>query len=143
VTTGDGKSPGDLRIALIDNQKLFDYLTNDILGIFDKSYHARPFKTVRATFSKSGDALTDWKEVCRSDQYTVELVWRDFYPPFQLDTPVGGQPNPFGLTSLFVPAKSADLIINGKKIAGNVFPQKRGPAQSSSAFLAFSETWIK
>jgi hypothetical protein len=143
VTTGDGKSPDDLRVALVDNQKLFDYLTNDILGTFDKSYQERPFKTIRATFDKSGDALTDWKEVCRSDQYTVELVWRDLYPAFQLDTPTGGARNPFGITSLFIPAKSADLTINGRKIAGNVYPQMRGPSQSSSAFLAFSETWIK
>ena len=143
VTTGDGKSPGDLRVALVDNQKLFDYLTNDILGTYDKSYLERPFKTIQATFSKSGDALTDWKEVCRSEQYTVELVWRDFYPAFQLDTPAGGPRNPFGLTSLFIPAKSADLSVNGKKISGNVYPQMLGPAQSSSAFLAFSETWIK
>ena len=143
VTTGDGKSSGDLRVALVDNQKLFDYLTNDILGTYDKSYQERPFKTIQATFSKSGDALTDWKEVCRSEQYTVELVWRDFYPAFQLDTPTGGPRNPFGLTSLFIPAKSADLIVNGKKISGNVYPQMLGPAQSSSAFLAFSETWIK
>lgn len=143
VTTGDGKSPGDLRVALVDNQKLFDYLTTDILGTFDKSYHERPFKTIRATFDKSGDALTDWKEFCRSDQYTVELAWRDFYPAFQLDTPTGGARNPFGITSLFIPAKSAGLTINGRKIAGNVYPQMRGPAQSSSAFLAFSETWIK
>jgi len=64
-------------------------------------------------------------------------------PPFQLDTPTGSARNPFGITSLFIPAKAADLIINGKKIGGNVYPQLRGPAQSSTAFLAFSETWIK
>jgi hypothetical protein len=143
VTTGDGKSAGDLRVALVDNEKLYNYLTNEILGTFDKSYHDRPFKTIRATFDKSGDALTDWKEVCRSDQYTVELVWRDFYPSFQLDTPTGGARNPFGVTSLFIPARSADITINGRKVAGSVYPQMRGPVQSSSAFLAFSETWIK
>jgi hypothetical protein len=60
-----------------------------------------------------------------------------------LDIPVSGGRNPFGITSLFIPAKSADVIINGKKAAGNVYPQKRGPAQSSSAFLAFSESWVK
>ena len=143
VTTGDGRSAGDLRIALVDNQKLFDYLTNDVLGSYDKSYSERPFKTIPATFSSSGNTLTEWRETCRSEQYTVELAWRDLYPPFQLDTPAGGPRNPFGVTSLFIPAKSADVIINGKKIGGNVYPQMRGPAQSSSAFLAFSESWIK
>lgn len=143
VTTGDGKSADDLRIALIDNEKLFEFLTNDVLGTYDKSYSTRPFKTIQATFGSSGDAAREWKESCSSDQYKVELAWRDLYPPFQLDTPAGGSPNPFGITSLFIPAKSADVTVNGKKLAGNVYPQMRGPAQSSSAFLAFSESWIK
>ena len=143
ITTGDGTKADDLRIALVDNQKLFEFLTNEVLGSYDKTYSARPFKSVTATFGSSGSTATEWKESCRSDQYNVELAWRDLYPPFQLDTPTGGSPNPFGITSLFIPAKSADVIINGKKMVGNVYPQMRGPAQSSSAFLAFSESWIK
>ncbi len=38
---------------------------------------------------------------------------------------------------------SAEVIVNGKKALGNVYPQMRGPVQSSTAFLAFSESWIK
>jgi len=143
VTTGDGKASGDLRVALTDNQKLFEYLTTQILGTFDKTYIDRPFTPVKATCSGSGDALTERTEGCKGDQYTVSLVWRDFYEPFQLDTPTGGQRNPFGVASFFIPAKTAEITINGKKAAGNVYPQMRGTAQSSTAFLAFSETWIK
>jgi hypothetical protein len=96
-----------------------------------------------ATFASSGDPAREWKESCRSERYNVELVWSDFYEPFQLDTPVGGPRNPFGITSLFIPARRAQVIVNGKPTAGNVYPQMRGPAQSSGAFLAFSESWIK
>jgi hypothetical protein len=149
VTTGDGKS-GDLRIAFVDNRKLYDFLTQQIMMVLDKSIPQRPFTVLQAkfddpgqgTFSDSGD-MKERKVTLKSDRYAVELVWRDFYSPFQLDTPVGGGQNPFGVTSLFIPAKSADVIINGKKSAGNVYPQRRGPAQSSSAFLAFSESWVK
>ena len=143
ITTGDGKGTDDLRVAIVDNQKLFEFLTNEVLGSYDKTYHDRPFKVVPGTFGSSGDTSTAWTERCTSDQYKVELAWRDLYPPFQLDTPAGGSPNPFGITSLFIPAKAADVIVNGKKLGGNVYPQMRGPAQSSSAFLAFSESWIK
>lgn len=143
VTTGDGSSRDHLRIALVDNRKLYDYLTNEILGTFDPSYRDRPFEVIQATFGSSGDALAEWKETCTSERYKVELVWRDFHPPFQLDTPTGGARNPFGVTSLFIPARSADVRVNGAKLPGNVYPQMRGPAQSSSAFLAFSESWIK
>ena len=151
VTTGDGKSPADLRLAFVDNPKLHEFLSRQILGTFDTAISERPFTMVRAkfndpgqgTFSDSGDTMTERRVTFKSAKYTAALVWRDFYEPFQLDTPVGGARNPFGVTSLFIPAKSAEVIINGKKSPGNVFPQKRGPVQSSSAFLAFSESWVK
>jgi hypothetical protein len=151
VTTGDGKSPGDMRIAFTDNRKLYNFLTQEIMSVLDRAIPQRPFTVVQArfddpgqgTFSDSGDTMNERKVSFKSAQYKVDLVWRDFYSPFQLDTPSGGAQNPFGVTSLFIPAKSADVIINGKRAAGNVYPQKRGPAQSSSAFLAFSESWVK
>lgn len=144
LTTGDGKSAGDLRIAVGDNKALHEYLTKQVLGSFDKSYQERPFTFFQATCSRgAGDTRKEWKESCKSDKYSIELTWRDFYEPFQLSTPVGGARNPFGVTSFFIPAKVAEVTVNGKKAAGNVYPQKRGPVQSSTAFLAFSESWIK
>jgi hypothetical protein len=151
VTTGDGKSPGDLRIALVDNQKLYDFLTEQMLSTFDKTLAQRPFTVMQAkfddpgqgTFNDSKDTMIERKVTSKSAKYEVTLVWRDFYEPFQIDTPVGGPRNPFGVASLFIPAKSADVIINGKKSAGSVFPQPRGPVQNSTAFLAFSESWVK
>src|SRR5689334_22615737 len=35
LTTGDGKSPGDLRIAFTDNRKLYDFLTQEIMSVLD------------------------------------------------------------------------------------------------------------
>jgi hypothetical protein len=142
--SGNGKSPDDVRAAFTDSEPLLDYLTKEILGTFDKTYVEDPFPRVKATFARgTGDTRREWKESLMSEKYKIELVWKDFYPPFQLDTPVGGARNPFGVTSLFIPAKDAEVSINGKKVVGRPFPQMRGPAQSSSTFLAFSETWIK
>ena len=151
VTTG--KSPGDLRLAFVDNRKLYDFLSKEITTILDPTFTQRPFTVVEAkfkdpgqgTFSDSGDySMKERRVTFKAPKYSVVLVWRDFYEPFQIDTPANsGGRNPFGVTSLFIPAKSVDVIINGKKATGNVYPQKRGPAQSSSAFLAFSESWVK
>ena len=151
ITTGDGTSPGDLRVALVDNRKLYDYLTQQIMVTIDKSIPERPFTVVQATFgdpgqgtfNDSGDMMKERKVTFKSAKYTGSLVWRDFDAPFQVDMPVGSERNPFGVVSLIIPAKSAEVIINGKKTAGNVYPQKFGPAQMSSASLAFSESWIK
>src|SRR5262249_31838968 len=95
VTTGDGKSPNDLRIAFTDNRKLYDFLTEQIMMVLDRSIPQRPFTVLQAkfddagqgTFSDSGDTMRERKVSLKSDRYAVELVWRDFYSPFQLDTP--------------------------------------------------------
>jgi hypothetical protein len=61
--------------------------------------------------------------------------------PAQQDS--SGRTNPYGIASLFIPARAADVIINGKKAAGRPFPTRRGRMENSTAFLAFSETWVR
>jgi hypothetical protein len=132
-----------LRIAFTDSPKLAEYLGKEIMSAFNKVYADDPFPVRKATFRKSGSTLTEWKETVRSERYMVQLVWRDFAEPFQLDTPSGGRTNPYGIASLFIPARAAEVIINGKKAAGRPFPTRRGRMENSTAFLAFSETWVK
>jgi hypothetical protein len=132
-----------LRIAFTDNEKLAAYLGKEIMSAFNKVYADDPFPVQKATFRKSGNTLTEWKETVKSRKYTIQLVWKDFAEPFQLDTPAGGRTNPYGIASLFIPARAAEVIINGKKAAGRPFPTRRGRMENSTAFLAFSETWVK
>src|ERR1700691_3461156 len=54
VTTGDGKSPGDLRLAFVDNRKLEDFLTREITTIVDPTFAARPYTVIQAKFVDSG-----------------------------------------------------------------------------------------
>ena len=140
--TGNGPSSDDVRVALTDNDALADYISKDIMSVFNMEHVDNPFTKARATFQKSGNTSMEWKETIKGDKYTVELVWRDFYTTFLIDIPVGGQFK-YGITSMFMPAKSADVVINGKKAAGMPFPEPMGAMPSSSAFLAFSETWVK
>ena len=134
---------GAIRIAFTDNEKLAEYLAKDIMSAFNKVYVADPFPVRKATFTTSGNTSSEWRETVKSDTYTIELVWSDFAEPFQLDTPSGGRTNPYGIASMFIPARAAEVIINGKKAAGRPFPTKRGSMENSTAFLAFSETWVK
>jgi hypothetical protein len=147
LTTGDGKS-GDLRLAFVDNQRLYDLLTKEIMVVIDPSVAARPFSVVQATFNDRGEGTFNANGVMqertvtlKSASHAVSLVWRDFTEPYQIHLPVGQPPNRFTVTSLFIPAKSADVTINGTKAAGKVFPSK-GFAPTT-AFLAFSESWLK
>jgi thiol-disulfide isomerase/thioredoxin len=140
---GDGPTPDDIRLAFADNAKLADYVASQLMTAFDKAYGEKPFPVRTARFERSGDTATAWKETIRSDGYTIELVWRDFYEPFAIESRVGVPHNPYTILSTFIPAKTADVMINGKRAAGTVTPRMRGTRQSSSAFLAFAETWLK
>ena len=140
--TGNGPSSDDVRVALTDNNALADYLSKNIMSVFNKEHVENPFTKARATFQKSGNTSKEWKETVKGGTYTVELSWRDFYTPFLIDMPVGGQFT-YGIASMFIPARSADVVINGRKAAGTPFPEPMGAMPSSSAFLAFSETWVK
>lgn len=137
VTTGDESTPGALRIALFDNRRLFDYLTNDVLGTYNKSYIERPFTPVSgATFTSSGDGHKEHRETCRAASHTVELVWQDLGEPSLVDFLPGTRPpNPFGLTFLRIPAAQSQVIINGKPAPGVSVP--------NVGFLAFGETWMR
>ena len=141
--TGDGPTPDDMRVAFADNEKLAEYVALQLMTAFDKAYGEKPFPVKTARFELSGDTATAWKETIRSAGTTVELVWRDFYEPFVIESRAGVPHNPYTILSTFIPARSADVIINGTRAAGNPTPRMRGTRQSSSAFLACAETWLK
>ena len=63
--------------------------------------------------------------------------------PFVLTMPPGAMNRPLGVYSTFIPARSAQLSVNGEASQGKVFPQERFGRASSSCCLAWSETWTK
>jgi hypothetical protein len=140
---GDGPTPDDIRLAFTDNEKLAEYVGKQLMTAFDKAYGDKPFPVRRAQFVRTGDTATAWKESIKADGYTIDLVWRDFYEPFAIESHVGVPHNPYTIVSTFIPAKSAEVIVNGKAAVGTATPRMRGIRQSSSAFLAFAETWLK
>jgi hypothetical protein len=141
--TANGPSPDDVRLAFADNEKLAAYVASQLMTAFDKAYGDNPFPVRAARFERSGDTAAAWKESLESDRFDIDLVWRDFYEPFVIESRAGVPHNPYTILSTFVPARTAEVVINGVRAAGAATPRMRGPRQSSSAFLAFAETWLK
>jgi len=50
---------------------------------------------------------------------------------------------PLGVYSTFIPARSAQLSVNGEASRAKVFPQERFGKPSSSCCLAWSESWTR
>ncbi len=57
-------------------------------------------------------------------------------PPSTADRPIG-------VFSTFFPARAARIALNGRVASGTPYPEKRGERDSTSACLAWSETWVR
>ena len=98
---------------------------------------------VEAGFSRSGDSTYFWTEKVCTDEETISLTWYDFGQPFVTGVAPRSNPErPLGWSSVFVPARKAQLTLDGVAARGRPFPEKRGDNVSSTAGLALSETWV-
>lgn len=124
-----------------DNAALARWLQQAILTTGEFSNQAIP--TVEARFARFGDTQSFWTETIESAQEHISLTWQDFGEPFVINVPVGSVPErPLGWSSVFVPARSVRLTLNGTMATGRAFPEQRGERLSSTAGLALSETWL-
>ena len=78
-----------------------------------------------------------------SDEGEFIMSWWDLMAPFVLTVPPGAMDRPIGVYSTFVPARGAQLAVNGEAATAKVFMQDRYGKASSSCVLAWSETWTR
>ncbi|HEX7927373.1 MAG TPA: hypothetical protein VF678_07265, partial [bacterium] len=94
--------------------------------------------------STSGDANSKYVERVSGSGMDVELTWDKLADSFFLELPkersATGKHEMF---SLFVNCSEAKVMVNGRQLAGKSFPRDMQGHPSTTAFLAFSETWLK
>ena len=125
-----------------DNIAVARWLQDEIVGNAEMNDPAIP--VITAAFDRSGDASFFWTESIETEEESIELTWYDFVEPFTMIVPPGSAPDrPLGWNSVFVPARRAQLTLNGEVAQGRPFPEQRGVRLSSTAGLALSETWVR
>ena len=130
------------RRVYADNIALARWLQQDILAAGEFSDQALP--VVEAVFARSGDSRSFWTEIIDTVTEHLALTWYDFGEPFVISVPAGSVAGrPLGWSSVFVPARRAQLTLNGMVATGRPFPEQRGDRMSSTAGLALSETWVR
>jgi len=126
-----------------DNAGVARYLQRTIEVLLHKPFADESLPIVDAKFERSGNSLSAVEERIVSSKDEIILTWWDFMAPFVLTMPPGMMNRPLGVYSTFIPARGAQLSVNGQAAPGKVFPQERGGRQSSSCVLAWSETWTR
>jgi hypothetical protein len=126
-----------------DNPGMARYLQRTIETLLWKDFANESLAVIPAEFSRSGDSLSTMHEriVTRDEQ--IVLAWWDLMKPFILTMPPGAMNRPLGVYSTFIPARSAQLSVNGRVATAAVFPMERFGKPASSCCLAWSESWTR
>jgi hypothetical protein len=126
-----------------DNVGMARYLQSRIEKLLYEPFADESLPVVDAKFERTGHSLATVEERVCSRKDEIVLSWWDFINPFILTMPPGAMKRPLGVYSTFIPAKSAQLTINGEAAPGKVFEQERFGKPSSSCCLAWSESWTR
>ena len=126
-----------------DNPGVARWLQRTIETLLHKPFADESIPVTDATFERGGDSLSTVYERCTSTKDDILMQWWELMPPFILTMPPGAMGRPLGVYSTFLPARAAQLSVNGEAAPGKVFPQERGGRASSSCVLAWSESWVK
>lgn len=134
---------GEVRIYS-DNIALARWLQDEIESLLHPPFADLNAQIIDAEFAKKGDPNSFWTETVISDEEDIAMSWYDFMEPYMLVVPAGSaQGRPHGVYSCFIPARKSQLTINGNVASGVVVTDRRGDKDSSSACLAWSETWVR
>lgn len=127
-----------------DNIAMTRWLQGEIESLLYPAFADQSIPVIDAVFSKSGDARSFWTEMVETDDERINLTWYDLAEPFMVTAAAGSvEGRPHGVYSCFIPARRAQLTLNNRVAAGQPVPLQRGGKASSSAVLAWSETWVR
>ena len=126
-----------------DNPPVARWLQKEIESLLFPAFADAGTAVAPASFTRSGGIDTKAAELVTAKDAEVVLSWEDFLAPFVLTMPPGFANRPIGVFSTFFPARSARIALNGRIAAGTPYAEKRGERDSTSACLAWSETWVR
>ena len=126
-----------------DNPGVARFLQRSIEVLLHKPFSDESLPVTDARFERGGDSLSTVSERVVSRDDEIILTWWDLMTPFILTMPPGAMNRPLGVYSTFLPARSAQLAVNGKAATAKVFLQERFGKPASSCCLAWSESWTK
>jgi hypothetical protein len=126
-----------------DNAGVARFLQSTIEVLLYKEFADESLPLIDAEFGRTGNSLGTVEERVVSAEDEVILSYWALMAPFVLTMPPGAMNRPIGVYSTFLPARGAQLSVNGEAATAKVYMQDRFGKPASSCCLAWSETWTK
>ncbi len=140
--------PAVLNFCISDNEALARYLIDEFFSKF-ASFRVSP--GVQAVTHlpmiecrREGDTLSTYSEIVRSADLEVVATWKNLGPAYAVNMPAENGPTRLHeMYSVFLDAGDGLVTINGRPLAGQVVQRDFAGTRKSTAFLAFSESWMR
>lgn len=135
-------------VILSDNPELTAFLKVNFISKLAAFANAPAFATLpelqAQVVRSSGDPIGHrYTETITGGNLCIELVWEQLEPPRALElTPDQVGTGEHTMFTLLVPARDAQIIVNGRALPGAVGSRVQAGYETSTAFLYFSETWV-
>jgi hypothetical protein len=140
--------PENLNFCITDNEPLARFLVGEFFSNF-ASFRVSPgIKSISylplVEVSRRGDTRSSYAEVVRGREHEVVASWEQLGRPYAVDMPPENGPTKrHEMYSLFIDAQAASVTINGRPLRGRVVTRDFADTKKSTAFLAFSESWMR
>ncbi|QPN28449.1 hypothetical protein J8E27_15085 [Brucella sp. 458] len=145
----DNGNPDPVRLCVTDNPSLARYLINEFVRKFSLFRSAQAALnsleiTDGAKFSVEADYPRYVTEIANFGMHRLEMSWMDLTEMFAVAQPAkDSQTGAHEMFSVFQPATTASIILNGRKLPGNTIERDFFERRAQSASLAHSESWIQ
>ena len=139
--------PEVANFCITDNEPLARYLVDDFFSNFASFKVSPGLKAVQylplTAVYREGDTRTEYTEVVKSADHEVRMTWKGLGKPYAVDMPPENGPTKVHeMYSLFLDASDALVTVNGHRLKGKVVERDFANTKKSTAFLAFSESWM-
>lgn len=128
-------NPGVARLVTERFTRHFDNFKDLGFGGMEPAY---------ARFFQDSDSRWYHRVVCNTGSQVIELLWwdvADYQMVNRQGRELGG--TTWDLATVICPCRSASIKVSNQSVNGEVRFSADGERPSSSAFLAFSETWVE
>ena len=139
--------PEVANFCITDNEPLARYLVDEFFSKFASFKVSPGLKAIQylplTEVYREGDTRAEYTEVVKSADQEVRMTWKGLGKPYAVDMPPEkGPTKAHEMYSLFLDASDALVTVNGRRLKGKVVERDFANTKKTTAFLAFSESWM-
>jgi hypothetical protein len=133
---------------LTDNQQMMRWIVDGWVAkmptfVGKVALNAMTWLDCESVQRRPANLKSHYSEILRGSGMNVEMIWRDLGPPLPVEvTKENSATKEHEMYSVFLEAREAQVIVNGTALQGEVAERQFFGRTMSTAFLAFSETWV-